>query len=304
MKTPSLQLTVIVEEYRQHLLHCQSLTQGTICWHTRQVRRFLKITFGKRAIKLHRLHAVDLYNYISESGTRFQPKTITGMASSLRSFFRFAKMRGYCPTSLAEAVPTASFHRATKAPKFLTEKQLSAFLATLRSGGLGGLRNRAIILCLARLGLRAGEVAGMKLEDVDWRGCTLRLGAAKGRRHQIQPLEDEVRQALVDYLTGERPETKLRQVFLSIRLAGRPLASAAVSRVAARALKRAGVDAPFHGAHLFRHTVAVHLVQRGATIKEVADFLRHRSLDTTVVYAKADFPLLQTAVQLWLEVQS
>jgi integrase/recombinase XerD len=296
-------LDLIIEEYRQQLTHSQGVTPGTIRWYTRQVRQFLQVTFGAGAINLNQIRAADLYRYVSELGSRYQPRTLKGTASSLRSFFKFAEMTGRCRTSLCKAVPSTGYRSATQAPKFLTEDQLAIFLAAFRSDRPDHLRNRAMTLCLVRLGLRAGEVVGIKLEDLDWREGMLRITAAKGRRHQILPLESEVRQSLVDYLTRGRPKAKSRQVFLSLRPAGRPLTSGAVSSMTMRALKRANIPAPCYGAHLFRHTAAAHLVQRGATVKEVADFLRHRSLDTTVIYAKVNFPLLESAVQPWPEVK-
>ena len=296
-------LIVIIEEYRQHLIESKGLTPGTIRGHTRQVRQFLQTVYGKGAVKLDRLRAPVLNQYISDLASRYKPKTLTNTTSSLRSFFKFAEMTGRCQTPLSKAVPTTGFRSAAQVPKFLTEEQLATFLASFRSDGSADLRNRAMALCLVRLGLRASEVVNLKLEDLDWRQGIIHLTAAKGRRHQILPLELDLRQSLVDYLSKARPKTKLRHVFLSLHAAGRPLRPNAVSAMTARALKRTGIAAPSQGAHLFRHTVASHLVQRGATIKEIADFLRHRSLDTAVLYAKVNFPLLQAAVQPWPEVK-
>lgn len=300
----SQRLDALIEEYQHHLAHSQGVTAGTIRLRIRQVREFLLASFGRRrGIRLDRLRVVDLYAYLTELGTRYQPASLKGTASSLRSFFKFAEITKRCRPLLFKAVPSIGHRSAAKVPNFLSEEQLAALLASLRSNRAVDLRDRAMALCLARLGLRAGEVVGMKLEDLDWREGVVCLTAAKGRRHQTLPLESEVRQSLVDYLTQARPKSTSRHVFLSIRPVGRPLTSSAVSRMTMRALKRAGIVTPSYGAHLFRHTTAAHLVQHGASVKEVADFLRHRSLDTTVVYTKVNFSLLESAVQPWPEVK-
>jgi site-specific recombinase XerD len=300
---PSQRLDALIEEYQHHLVHSQGVTAGTVRLHIRRVRQFLQASFRKGAIRLDQLRAADLYAYLTKLGTQYQPASLKGTASSLRSFFKFAEITKRCRPLLFKAVPSIGRRSAAKVPKFLTEGQLAAFLASLHSNRPDDLRNRAMALCLARLGLRAAEVVGMKLEDLDWREGVVRITAAKGRRHQALPLDSEVRQSLVDYLTQARPKATSRHVFLSIRPAGRPLTSSAVSRMTMRALKGAGIVAPSYGAHLFRHTTAAHLVQHGATVKEVADFLRHRSLDTTVVYTKVNFSLLESAVQPWPEVK-
>ena len=154
------------------------------------------------------------------------------------------------------------------------------------------------------MGLRPGEVADLRLDDIDWRGGTIEVRTRKNRRGALLPLPHVVGQALVDYLSGERPVTDERRVFvqhLGVHC-GKPISSTAVSGVVARALRRAAVDAPLAGAYVFRHTVASRMVQQGASLKEVADLLGHRSLDTTTIYAKLDLPRLREVALPWPEV--
>ena len=167
-----------------------------------------------------------------------------------------------------------------------------------------GQRDQAIVQCLATLGLRPGEVADLCLDDIDWRGGTLQIRARKNRRGAVLPLPRVVGQALVAYLSRERPATDERRMFVEHLgdRRGKPLSSPAVSRVAARAVRRAAVDAPHAGANVFRHTVASRMVREGASLKEVADVLGHRSLDTTTVYAKLDLPRLREVALPWPEV--
>jgi len=157
---------------------------------------------------------------------------------------------------------------------------------------------------LATLGLRPGEVADLCLEDLDWRTGVVHLRSRKTGRGATLPLPREAGRALVAYLRHDRPTTESRRVFvqhLGIRR-GTPLSSTAISEVVARALRRAHIEAPLAGAYLFRHTLASRLVRKGASLKEVADFLGHRSLDTTTIYAKLDLPALREVALPWPEV--
>ena len=154
---------------------------------------------------------------------------------------------------------------------------------------------------LSTLGLRPGEVADLRLDDIDWRGGTIEVRTRKNRRGALLPLPCVVGQALVDYLGGERPATDERRVFVQLLGArrGKPISSTAFSGVVVRALRRAAVDTPLAGAYVFRHTVASRMVQKGASLKEVADVLGHRSLDTTAIYAKLDLPTLREVALPW-----
>ena len=154
------------------------------------------------------------------------------------------------------------------------------------------------------LGLRPGEVADLWLDDIDWRGGTIKVRTRKNRRGALLPLPRIVGQALVDYLSGERPATDERRVFVQHLGArrGKPISSTAVSGVVVRAFRRAAVDTPLAGAYVFRDTVASRMVQKGASLKEVADVLGHRNLDTTAIYAKLDLPRLREVALPWPEV--
>ena len=167
-----------------------------------------------------------------------------------------------------------------------------------------GHRDRAIVVCLSTLGLRPREVADLRLDDIDWRAGTVRLRTRKTGRGGVLPLPREAGRAIVAYVRGERPKTDERRVFVQHRASrrGDPISSGAGSAVAVRALRRAKVEAPLAGAYVFRHTVASRLVRRGTSLKEVADFLGHRCLDTTAIYAKLDLPALRDVALPWPEV--
>ena len=186
-------------------------------------------------------------------------------------------------------------------PRYLDDDQLAQLLASLDGSGPYGRRDRAIVVCLASLGFRPGELAALRLEDVDWRAGTVLVRQRKSGRGAVVPLPTEAGRAIVAYLRLERPATDGRTLFVQHRAArrGRPLTSGAVSEVVVRALRRARGEVPLEGAYVLRHTVAGRLVRRGASLKEVADFLGHRSLDTTAIYAKLDLPALREVALPW-----
>ena len=226
------------------------------------------------------------------------------MRSTLRSFFRFLRFQGFCNDELEAALPTVAHWRLATLPRSLTDQQVEQVLASFNVSTPCRQRDHAIVQCLSSLGLRPGGVTDLCLDDIDWRGGTIEVRIRKNRRGAVLPLPRVVGQALVDYLSGERPATDERRVFVQhvgVRR-GKPMSRTAVSSVVVRALRRAAVDTPLAGAYVFRHTVASRMVREGASLKEVADVLGHRSLNTTTIYAKLDLPRLREVALPWPEV--
>lgn len=212
-------------------------------------------------------------------------------------------MEGACDERLEAAIPQVAHWRLSTLPRRLSDPQLAQVLASLGASTPCGPRDRAIVWCLATLGLRPGEVADLHLDDIDWRAGTVELRQRKNRRGAVVPLPREAGRAIAGYLHGDRPQTDERRVFVQQigPRRGQPIKATAVSEVVSRALRRAGVDPPMAGAYVFRHTVASRMVQRGASLKEVADFLGHRDLDTSAIYAKLDLPALREVALPWPE---
>jgi site-specific recombinase XerD len=186
-------------------------------------------------------------------------------------------------------------------PRHLSPEQLEELLESLSECKPATIRSRAVVLCLSKLGLRAGEVARLRLDDIDWRAGTVRLQSSKCRRSRQLPLTVEVGRSLARYLREARPASAHREVFLSL-LTHRPLSSQCISQLTAQALQQAGIDCVRPGAHLLRHTFATHLIQSGASLKALADLLGHRRLDTTMFYAKVNLTMLREVAQPWPEV--
>jgi len=288
----------ILQSYQQYLFQVLGLSPKTCQDRFRDVRRFLEAVHVRRVGDLDELTPAHLVNYLTARSADYEPASLRLVASSLRGFLRFAQQQGWTGQPLDLAVPKIACGAQNDLPFYLSQAQLESLLASWDLATAEGRRDRAIGLCLARLGLRAGEVAALLLEDIHWRQATLQLSQSKNGSQAQLPLLSEVGQAVADYLGAGRPACAHRQVFLFHQPA-RPMDAKGVSQVIGRALRRCGIKAPRLGAHLLRHTLASHLVQNGASLKEVADLLRHRDLNSASVYAHVDLPNLRPLAQPW-----
>lgn len=185
---------------------------------------------------------------------------------------------------------------------YLTKEQLEGFLASFDKKSAVGRRDYAIALCLARLGLRREEAAKITLDDIDWRSGNICITLSKSRRFSTFPLPQDVGKAITEYLLNGRPYTESRHVFVCHRLhIGKPLNSSAVGAVICRRFKRQGTNTPPKSAHILRHTVATLMVNNGISIKEIADFLGHKSLSSTTIYTKVNLTMLSEVALPWPE---
>lgn len=288
----------ILRVYRRHLCQVRGLSPSTCRQRFRDVRRFLESAAVRQIGDLARLGPARLVNFLSAESARCQPASLQNIASSVRDFLRFARQQGWTSECQELGVPKIACGARNDLPVYLSVQQLEALLAGWDRDTPEGARDLAIGLCLARLGLRASEVAGLVLEDIDWRQATVCLERSKNSSGAQLPLLAEVGEAIADYLRRGRPNCACRQVFVFHRPA-RPMTSQAVSAVVRRGLRRCGIQVRRAGAHLLRHTLASHLVQKGASLKEVADVLRHRELSSAAVYAHVDLPNLRLLAQPW-----
>ena len=297
-------LDALIGAYKRHQRRTRGLRERTLHGYERIARPFVLAALGDGPIDPTHFRPRDVIDFVASLRGRFSPTSMKAVRTALRSFFRFLRVEGLCDERLAAAIPAVAHWRLSTLPRYLSDEQLQQVLSSFDVAKPFGPRDRAIVLCLSTLGLRPGEVAGLRLEDIDWRGGTIQLRARKTGRGAILPLPREAGRAIVAYLREERPTTDERRVFVQHRGSrrGEPISSTAVTAVAVRALQRTGVQAPFGGAYVFRHTVASRLVRRGASLKEVADFLGHRCLDTAAIYAKLDLPALREVALPWPEV--
>ncbi len=297
-------LDALIEAYEQHQRRTRGLRERTLHGYERLIRLFVRAALGDDPIDLAGFSPSDVIEFVASMRGRYSPRSMKIVRSALRSFFRFLRFEGLCDGKLEGAIPVVAHRRLSTLPRYLSDEQLDQVVASLDTTTPYGCRDRAIVLCLSTLGLRPGEVAGLRLEDIDWGSGIVRLRTRKTRRGAVLPLPHEAGRAIVAYLRRERPSTGERCLFVKHvgPRRGEPITSNAVSAVAVRALRRAEVETPLAGAYVFRHTVASRLVRRGASLKEVADFLGHRCLDTTAIYAKLDLPALREVALPWPEV--
>jgi site-specific recombinase XerD len=224
-----------------------------------------------------------------------------GIVTVLRSYLRYLITQGQCPASLVQAVPSVCHSKYSNIPKFLPAAKVEKLINSCDMTTPAGIRDRAILLLLARLGLRAGDIFALCFDDIDWQNGTVRV-CGKGRRQVNLPLPQDVGDALLKYLTEARPKVPIAKVFLRSLAPCRPLleSSTAVTTIVRRALVRAGInDAPMGGARLLRNSAATNLLHAGAPLETIGTILRHRSINTTGFYAKVDFRALKQIAQPW-----
>jgi len=217
----------------------------------------------------------------------------------LRSFLRFLHQRGDTAVDLAGAVLPVMHWRLSGVPKALSREQVESLLESCERNTVGGRRDYAILLLLARLGLRAGEVVAMTLDDLDWNAGVVTV-RGKGQRQELLPVPHEVGEALVNYLRDGRPTCTTRHLFVRLKAPHHGFTSSvAVCNVVRRALVRAGIDPLFKGSHLLRHSLACEMLRHGASLEDIGQILRHRHPETTQIYAKVDLEALRALAPPW-----
>jgi site-specific recombinase XerD len=221
---------------------------------------------------------------------------------AVRSFIRFLGVTGRCPPGMEDAIPGFASWQLSSVPRFLAADDVQRVIDSC-TGYIFERRDRAVILLLARLALRASEVAQLKFSDIDWSEGGIRV-CGKGRRQESLPLPQEVGDAILRYVNEGRPSLQAPEVFTTVLAPYRALTRAAVTHIVRAALRRAGIKAPINGAHVLRHSAATAMLRQGVSLAGVGAVLRHRSPMTTTHYAKVDFGLLSEIAQPWPEVSS
>jgi integrase/recombinase XerD len=288
----------LLGRYRAYLLTERGLAASTVELNVRMVRPFLAdhVRAEDGQLELQRLSAGEVGAFVV-AWSRKRPRSVGRLVTALRSLLRFLHVVGVIDRPLAEAVPSVASWSLSSLPKALGSDQVAALLTSCDRGTSTGCRDFAILTLLIRLGLRAGEVAALALDDIDWRRGELTV-RGKGNRLDRLPLPDDVGQALVDSLRRARPRTAQgRTVFVRAQAPYRALTSNAVTTVVANAGRRA--DLGLIGAHRLRHTAATALLHAGGSLSEIGQLLRHRRALTTAIYAKVDRQALRLVARPW-----
>jgi len=289
----------LTRDYERFLSSQRGLAPATLSSYLPIVRRFLTERFGSTAVRVEDLRPPDLHRFILRQVPRGSRNYAKLMVTALRSFLGFLFQRGAIKTDLLAGVPGVANWRLSHLPKSLPPDQVERLLQCCDRSTPSGQRDYAILLLLARLGLRGGEVLAMTLDDPDWeRGEIVVRG--KGQRLERLPLPKDVGAALVHYLRHVRPSCSTRKLFIRMRAPRRGLRLSAICCVIRRALKRAGLDPDFKGAHLLRHSLATNMLRKGASLSEIGQLLRHAQPTTTQIYAKVDIEALRRIALPWM----
>jgi len=289
----------IEEDFKRFLSVERGLAPATLKNYLPVVSQLLLERFGRGPIRLPGLRATDIIGFVQRHARDFCPRRTKLMLTALRSFLRHLQLRGDVGADLAACVPCVPRWTLTEIPKFLPPGAVGRILKHCERHSPDGMRDYAILLLLARLGLRAGEVVSLTLDDIDWRAGQLQLHC-KGRRAAQVPLISEVGEALARYVQHGRPRCVTRRVFIRGRAPRVGFSnSSAICCIVERALARAGVNSVRKGSHLFRHTLATEMLRHGASLGEIGHVLRHRHPDTTLIYAKVDLCALRRLAVAW-----
>jgi len=283
----------LVDRYRRYLLDERGLARKTVIARERTARQFLAEHSGR---ELHDLDAGDVSRFVTRQVRHLTTRSAERLVNGLRSFLRFALVDGLIAAPLASAVPSVARWSGASLPRGLSRGEVAALLASCDQRRAIGRRDYAILVLLARLGLRAAEVASLRLDDIEWRAGEI-VVRGRGRTEERLPLPSDVGAAGAAYLRRDRPCRPEREVFLRACAPLRGLAPEGVSEVVRAASERAGLGS--FGAHRLRHTAGTELLRAGASLPEVAQVLRHRSVATTAIYAKVDHLALRELAMPW-----
>jgi integrase/recombinase XerC len=299
---PSIGQTPVAKELRRfddHMNHVRGLAAKTRKHYLSIVRCLLMAQFADRAVVIAAIKPEQIRQFVASQSTRCAvPASISAPVSALRSYFRYRATLGDSVHHLIGVTCFPANWQQASLPKTLTKSEIKRLLGALVHDGPAALRTAAIVHCALDLGLRSSEVAYLGLDDIDWSAATITLRGTKGRREAVMPLPAATGQAIADYLKYERPPTSNRAVFVrNVAPRDQPVGPDLIRKSIRQAYARAGL--PYTRSHLLRHTMASRLLEGGSSLKEVADVLRHRSLNTTLVYAKLDSKNLAAVALPW-----
>jgi len=288
----------LLERYRRYLTLERGLTAGTVRGYVDIVRPFVASRVSATGeVELWELSPADVLGFLLAETQRRSRKSSKLLVSALRSLLGFWHVQGLIGRPLAGAVPSVAGWRLRGLPQALDAGQVRALLDSCDRSTRAGKRDFAILTMLVRLGMRRGEVAGLRLDDIDWRAGEI-LVRGKGQRLERLPLPADVGEAIAVYLRdGRPPGFPGREVFVRIKAPRRPLTAGGVTQVVVSASKRAGLGEVT--AHRLRHTAATELLRQGAPLQEIGELLRHRSVLTTAIYAKVDRDRLRELARPW-----
>jgi integrase/recombinase XerD len=292
---------VQMRRFAAHLREVRGLAERTIELYCELAVQFLRSRFGRGPVDLRALRPADVIEHVQRQAKRMPARRLKLVVTALRSLLNHGQMCGEVTPQILAAVPSVASWATTPAlPRAISAEHAHLAIESCKLHTAVGRRDRAVLLLLARLGLRSGEVAALLLDDVDWAAGCLRV-RGKGGHDGVLPMPPDVGEAIAAYLQDGRPISDDRHLFLRSRAPIRAFrnSAVAVASIVKHALQRAGIDAPHEGAHQFRHALAVDLLKQGASLPEIGELLRHRSPQVTTVYARVDLIALRALAPAW-----
>jgi len=291
----------LLDSYLKWMRDCQHVAPGTLDRRSQSLKQFLK-WLGPQAtvVGMPELTPEIVEHFFLSYAQKIGRSAQRSMQSTLRTFFRFCLQQGFILRPLDSAVPTLRTYKLATVPRGLTDEQAQKVLNTITRSSNVGRRDYAICQMLYTYGVRGGQIRALRLQDIDWTADRILFKALKHGKDSLLPLTDEVGQSLLDYLQNARPPSAYLEVFLTTRAPYHPLSySITLSSIISRHIIAAGINCHSKGAHVFRHSFATRMLQKGHSLKEIADVLGHRHLETTFVYTKVDFNFLKQVGLAW-----
>lgn len=297
-RKPQWQIEAELERFERYMRQARGLADNTCEQRVAIIRRFLSSQFGSRPVASARISPDAVRLFVVDHIDRWSAGSMHVIAGALRGYLRFRASSGDRVQALLAAVPSIAHWRLAALPEVPTEVEIARLLQSFDQPFPSWRRSYAMLRCLVDLGLRSSEVVSLRLDDIDWRAGTVRLAKPKSRRVDALPLPRETGRAISDYLVSERPRTASRAVFVRhVAPYDQPIGTGVVQRAVRAAYRRCGL--PHTRVHILRHSVASRLLSAGTPLKEIADVLRHRSLDTSAIYTKIDTVRLTAVALPW-----
>lgn len=291
---------VVIDAYRGYLRSERGLAVHTVTSYARWIERFLSWRFAQGSTQVRQITGRDLTAFIRHQAGHASQSELSHLVAALRAFGRFLHYSGRLPRDPSIAIPRVARYSLAELPVRLSAESVERVLNCYGRDTAGGRRNYAILLLLARLGMRAGEVLRLELEDLDWENGQVAIRCSKNGRGARLPLPTDAGAAITEYLQRDRPRSACRRVFLRLNAPYVGLSSSPViSMIVGKAIERAGVVSAHRGAHVFRHSLATTLLGHGASLPEIGQILRHSHPKSTAIYAKVGVEALRTIALPW-----
>ena len=287
----------LLVDYLQFLEDHRGICGRVIESYRREVQAFLDMLDSTSSEQFKQLNASEVSSYVAKRAETLSRGGTKAMCSALRSFFRFLRLHGYLDQDLRHVVPVIPNFKLDRLPEPISEEDIERILEVVDRRTAKGKRDYAILRVLATYGLRTCQLCALRLDDIDWRQCKLRVPPGKGGSDLLVPLLPSVGEALIDYLRNGRPDWPFREIFLRVRAPKGPLRGSVGSNIITPYARKAGVE--LYGAHAWRHGCATRLLAKGFPLKTIRDLLGHQSVETTFIYTKVDIERLRCAALDW-----